>query len=208
MVHSPSPEQLRDEKSALRRLMAERREALPAGRRAQLCQDAARRLAALPAFAAPETKIIAGFVAIRNEIDPAAALAAAQARGATVVLPRVTGGRPRLRFHHAGPAPLETGRFGLSEPPASAPEVSAADIDLMVVPGLAFDLTGRRLGYGGGYYDESAADAGGQEGARRPLRVAFAYDFQIVATCPAGDGDVGVDWIVTDQRAVACGGPS
>lgn len=179
--------------------MAQRRDLLDARDRAARVQAATERLFALPAFGAAAT--VAGFVAIKNELDPAAALAAVQGRGGVVVLPRVTSGTPRLRFHRAGgDEALVSGPFGLTEPAAGTPEVDAQVVDLMLVPGLAFDLAGRRVGYGGGYYDEVAARVRGGRG----LLVGFAYDFQIVDRCPAGDGDLPVDWIVTDQRAVAC----
>jgi len=180
--------------------MAERRDLLAEGERATLCQAASERLAALPVFASAGT--ISGFVAIQNEIDPAAALAAAGRRGAVVALPRVSHGVPRLRFHRAQASDtLVPGPFGLAEPAATAPEVDAEGIDLMLVPGLAFDLAGRRVGYGKGYFDEVAARI---KGKGRGLLVGLAYDFQIVDRCPAGEGDVSVDWIVTDRRAVAC----
>jgi 5-formyltetrahydrofolate cyclo-ligase len=180
--------------------MADRRDLLAEGARATLGQAASARLTALPAFASAGT--ISGFVAIRNEIDPAAALAAAGRRGAVVALPRVSDGVPRLRFHRAGASDtLVPGPFGLAEPAATAPEIDAAHIDLMLVPGLAFDLGGRRVGYGKGYYDEVAAQI---RGGGRGVLVGLAYDFQIVDRCPAGEGDLSVDWIVTDSRAVAC----
>ncbi|HET6284224.1 MAG TPA: 5-formyltetrahydrofolate cyclo-ligase [Polyangia bacterium] len=200
MAHSPSSQQLADEKRALRRVMVQRRELLTPSERVALCQAVSARLQGLPAFASANT--VSGFVAIQNEIDPAAALASAQRRGAVVALPRVSDGVPRLRFHRAKSSDtLVPGPFGLAEPPASAPEVDAQDLDLMLVPGLAFDLAGRRVGFGKGYYDEVAARI---KGGGRGLLVGLAYDFQIVPRCPAGDGDVSVDWIVTDQRAVAC----
>jgi 5-formyltetrahydrofolate cyclo-ligase len=73
----------------------------------------------------------------------------------------------------------------------------------MILPGLAFDRDGRRLGYGGGYYDEAV---GRLRAAGRGFLVALGYDFQLVERCPAGDGDVTVDCVVTDAQVVRCGG--
>ena len=78
-----------------------------------------------------------------------------------------------------------------------------AAIDLMILPGLAFDRQGHRLGYGGGYYDEAA---GVLRAAGRGFLVGVAYDFQIVDHCPAGAGDVGVDCVVTEREVVRCAG--
>ena len=189
--------------------MAERRQALPAGERARLSAAAVARLRALPVFASPATGTIAGFLALaaQGEIDPAAALGDARARGAVVVYPRVTSSRPPvLRFHRvddpfALPTPLAPGPFGLVEPGSTCPELSLESIVCMIVPGLAFDLAGRRVGFGGGYYDETAARL---RAADRGLLVGFGYDFQVVPRCPAGPRDLTLDWIVTDQRAVRC----
>jgi 5-formyltetrahydrofolate cyclo-ligase len=183
--------------------MGQRRDRLDERRRAALCQAATERLLALPGFATAGTSTtISGFVAVKNEIDPAPALTVVRTRGALVALPRVTDGVPRLRFHRVEAADaLLPGPFGLAEPAAAAPEVDPRDVDLMLVPGLAFDMAGRRLGHGAGYYDEVAARV---RAAGRGLLIGFAYDFQIVERCPAGEGDVSVAWIVTDQRSVPC----
>jgi 5-formyltetrahydrofolate cyclo-ligase len=192
---------LDEEKRTLRRLLAERRAALPHGARLRASQAACARLAALPEFG--RASVIAGFVALRGEIDPAEALAAARGRGSVLVYPRVSADRPRLKFHAlSGADTLRPGAFGVLEPPATAPEIPLDELDLLVVPGLAFDPAGRRLGYGGGYYDEVAAQV---RRAGRALLVAFGYDFQIVDACPAGEGDVPVDCVVTDLRVVRCG---
>jgi 5-formyltetrahydrofolate cyclo-ligase len=209
MAPSPS-DQLQDEKRALRRVMAERRQQLPAADSQRLSRLATGHLTSVPAFGAPATRTIGGFLSIRGEADPAPALADARARGAVVVFPRVETTLPRLRFHRADSvADLVPGPFGLLQPAASCPELPVETIDLMLVPGLAFDLGGRRLGYGGGYYDEAAARLRSVDSSLpgvRGLLVGFGYDFQIVPHCPAGPGDVLIDWVVTDQRAVRCGG--
>ena len=104
---------------------------------------------------------------------------------------------PRLRFHPVAPgALLRAGGFGIPEPAADAPEVAIADLAVLIVPGVAFDTVGRRLGFGGGYYD-SVIGAARAAGA---VAIGLAYDFQIVDECPAGPDDVGVDAVVTELR--------
>jgi 5-formyltetrahydrofolate cyclo-ligase len=187
-----------DEKRALRRAMRARREALASDERARAAEAAAARLAGLAEFAA--ARVISGYLPTRGEIDPAPALAMAAARGATVVYPRVTADRPRLRFHRiTDPASLRAGAFGILEPPADSPELALVEIDLVVVPGLAFDPRGRRLGYGSGYYDEAAALL---RAAGRGFLVGVGFDFQLLESCPAGDGDIHLDCVVTDARLV------
>ena len=180
--------------------MAERRDGLLPQDRAALSKAAARRLLSLPELAARPGRILAGYVAVRGEIDPAPVLDAARAAGAIVTLPRVVASRPRLRFHRAAPGdPLLSGRYGLLEPQPDAPEVPVERIDVVIVPGLAFDAAGRRLGYGGGYYDEAGARL---RSAGRGLLVGFGYDFQVVDLCPWGEGDVVLDLVVTDARVL------
>jgi 5-formyltetrahydrofolate cyclo-ligase len=187
-----------EEKRALRRAMTDRRAALSAEERARRSRAACGRLAALPELAA--ARAVAGFVATPAEIDPAEALAEVGRRGGTVAYPRVTTGVPRLRFHRVeAPTDLRPGAFGVLEPREDCPEVPPGDLDVIVVPGLVFDEAGRRLGYGGGYYDE----LGGlvrREG--RALLIGLGYDFQLVDRCPAGEGDVALDGVVTDARVV------
>jgi 5-formyltetrahydrofolate cyclo-ligase len=199
-----------DEKRALRRAMTERRQKVPTDERARACADVNARLQSLPEVAAAGVggRTVAGFVALvaRGEIDPAPTLAAAHAAGARVVLPRVSAQSPRLRFHDADPTQpeaLAAGPYGLLEPEAHAPEVGAEDVDVMILPGLAFDRRGRRLGYGGGYYDEAA---GRLRAAGRGFLVGVAFDFQMVDECPAGPADVRVDCVVTDRQVVRCAG--
>lgn len=196
-----------NEKRSLRRAMSDRRTQQPLPERQRAARAVAERLLDLPEVreVAARRGCLAGFVAVRAELDPAAALDEARRRGARIALPRVADERtPRLRFHLAGDGDLAPGRFGIPEPSPGLPEVTARDIDLMLVPGLAFDAAGRRLGMGGGYYDEWLEQAG----AARPRVVGVAYDFQVVGACPAEPRDQVVDGVVTDVAVLwaAAGG--
>jgi 5-formyltetrahydrofolate cyclo-ligase len=190
--------------------MAERRLGLPVAEREASARAAVQHLLALPALetareraaAAGGRACLSGFVAMRGELDPAAALEAAVAGGFDVALPRIdVKWPPHLTFHlTAGPHELCDGPHGLTEPLAACPVVPVGAIDIMLVPGLAFDAAGRRLGMGGGYYD--AAGRRLREGGARGVMVGFAYDFQVVDECPADENDVAVDWVVTDRRVL------
>jgi 5-formyltetrahydrofolate cyclo-ligase len=187
------------EKSALRQAMRAARQALDADRRVSLTIAAVERLLELPAFDRLEGRVIAGYVAVGGELSPAGALAFVRDQGGTVALPRVSDTPPRLRFHTlAAEMRLRTGRFGLSEPPETAPEIGAGALAAMIVPGLAFDAAGRRVGFGGGYYDGVIDEARGG-GA---MVIGFAYDFQVVDRCPVGPDDRAVDVVVTDARTI------
>jgi 5-formyltetrahydrofolate cyclo-ligase len=152
---------LLEAKANLRRVMRATRDALgPAARRAATAQ-ACQRLLALPEVQAARS--LAVFSAIRGELDLAPLISDRRAAGAQILYPRVVAGlSPRLRFHVVlQPGQLVPGAYGIPEPPAEAPEVPAEAIEVVLVPGLAFDGAGRRLGYGGGYYDEVAGQGGG-----------------------------------------------
>jgi 5-formyltetrahydrofolate cyclo-ligase len=185
-----------EEKRALRLAMSGRRRSLGGEERARRSAALATRLLALPELG--RAAVVAGFSALPTEIDPAAALGR---RGLTVALPRVTDGAPRLRFHPASD-PLVRGAHGILEPRADAPEIPPATIDLFLVPGLAFDPAGRRVGFGGGYYDELIAAV---RATARPLFVGVGFDFQVVDRCPAGDTDALLDLVVTDARTLRPG---
>jgi 5-formyltetrahydrofolate cyclo-ligase len=193
-----------NEKRSLRRAMSDRRTQHPLPERQRAARAAAERLLDLPELAEVTARrgCLAGFVAVRAELDPVAALDEARRRGARIAYPRVADDRtPRLRFHLAQQADLTPGRFGIPEPSPGLPEVAAGEIDLMLVPGLAFDAAGHRLGTGGGYYDEWLEQAGGV----RPHVVGVAYDFQVVATCPTEPRDQTMDGVVTDARVLRAG---
>jgi 5-formyltetrahydrofolate cyclo-ligase len=182
--------------------MGERRAGLPAAERLARSNAAAARLLALPELASVAGRMIAGYVAVKGELDPASALAYVAAHGGQVALPRVCAEAPRLRFHEieAGAAPpLPSGPFGLCEPDAARPEVPIGQLDFVIVPGLAFDARGGRLGFGGGYYDGALATA---RAGGRPALIGLAYDFQIVDACPVGPGDLPVDLVVTEARVL------
>ena len=112
-----------------------------------------------------------------------------------LVYPRVTG--LDLQFVEvSGQGDLRPGAYGIPEP-AGQQLVALEELDLLVVPGVAFDLAGNRLGYGKGYYDRALA------GCPPALeRVGFAYEFQVVAQLPAAAHDRRLTQLVTEQRVL------
>jgi 5-formyltetrahydrofolate cyclo-ligase len=81
--------------------------------------------------------------------------------------------------------------------PGAVRPVEAARLQALLVPGLAFDENGNRLGRGMGFFDRLLRDAHG-------LKIALAYDFQILSEVPAADHDVRLDFIVTETRSINC----
>jgi 5-formyltetrahydrofolate cyclo-ligase len=91
---------------------------------------------------------------------------------------------------------LKIGQFGILEPkPEALRPVGDDRIDTVLVPGLAFDETGNRLGRGKGYFDRLLQDL-------RGVKIALAYDFQIVGEVPTEAHDAAVDFIVTEKRVI------
>ena len=135
-------------------------------------------------------------MAFRNEVDPAALIRAAWEDGQAVSLPRVEG--EEMNFYRYRPSdPLTISEMGIPEPDPSADPVSGAFF-LMIMPGLAFDRTGHRLGYGGGFYDRYLSKHG--EGI---YPVGAAYQFQLSETLlPAEPYDFTARAVVTEQKTV------
>ena len=138
---------------------------------------------------------LSGYLPIRTEISPVAAMAEAAAHGPVGVPVIQRAGLP-LEFSRWEPdAPLREGPFG-----AMVPEVDAFfDPEILVVPLVAFDLTGGRLGYGGGFYDRTLERL---RACRATLAIGFAFDAQQADALPLGPTDQPLDMIVTESRII------
>ena len=152
---------------------------------------------------------VALYVGVRGELGTQALLRAAWQAGMLVWLPRVRRSKPGFMDFVAcsGPEQLRPGPLGLLEPhdslpgfgPEAAGDSSAVDSpplapDLALLPGVAFDLTGGRLGYGGGYYDRFL-----EKGFACP-RVGLCFEFQLVESLPLAPWDQRVNYICTEER--------
>ena len=144
--------------------------------------------------------VVSGYWPLPGEIDPRPLMATLAARGARLALPVIIArGEPLIfREWHAGDA-LEPRAFGLMEPGENAPELVP---DILLVPLLAIDPDGNRLGFGRGYYDRTLA---GLRASGAPLAVGLAYEAQMVAAVPVDEFDQPLDWMVTEVRAVQVG---
>lgn len=178
-------------KAALRSTMRQRRNAIP-----ELNAQAAARAAARHALALPELEastIVGLYAEVGSELGTGPLARALLARGTPLAYPRVVAGRGRLEFHRVDDlAALTAATFDIPEPDASAPVVPVEHIDLFIVPGLAFDRSGDRLGWGAGYYDLTLA--------RSPaaVRVGYAFDCQLVHQVPRTITDLPMDLVVTE----------
>lgn len=140
--------------------------------------------------------IIAGYMPIRTEIDPRPAMAALS-RAHRIAVPVIVGDGLPLKFRHWTPeAAMVPGPFGAQVPAEGDWLVP----DLIILPLVAFDRRGTRLGYGGGFYDRSLAQL--TEAASRPAAIGFAYAAQELPELPREPTDQPLDLIVTEIGAL------
>jgi 5-formyltetrahydrofolate cyclo-ligase len=139
--------------------------------------------------------IVAGTIAINDELDAVPLLARLAGLGARIVLPRVEADGA-MTFRDAAKATLEKGPFGLTQPSATAEIVRP---NLVLTPLLAFDLRGRRLGYGKGHYDRAVTQL---RATGRIFYLGLAYAQQQVDAVPVERHDVLLDWVETPLNSV------
>jgi 5-formyltetrahydrofolate cyclo-ligase len=155
----------------------------------------------MPAYRRAER--VLWYVGARDEVRTAAAIARALADHKTVAVPYCVGPELKL-FCLQQWEELAPGAFGILEPAEvwkhrSDRVVPPERLDLVIVPGVAFDRRGGRLGYGAGYYDRLLAAL-----SPRAVRVGVGYRCQLVESVPMADHDVRMDWVVTETGAIAC----
>ena len=186
-----SPEQL---KAALRQAALARRDALPPAERMATALAVAER--GLPVDIPPGT-VVSGFSPLKSEISPLPLLRRLADAGASLALPVVIGrGEPLVMRAWSFGAPLVSGVWGIREPPAGAPELNP---DILIVPLLAFDRRGHRIGYGAGYYDMTIA----RLRAMKPVTaIGIAFAAQEIAAVPATPRDARLDLVLTERETI------
>jgi len=188
------PSVIVDEKAVLRRDAAARRDALPADVR----KAAAEAIAAC-AFPLPISRgtIVSGFMPLKSEINPLPLMKTLAEAGAQLALPKIAGrGKPLVMRAWPWGAPLDAGQWGIREPKPDAPEVEP---DIVLVPLLAFDRMGRRIGYGAGYYDMTIARL---RSLKAVTAVGIAFAAQEVSAVPATPRDESLDLVLTENEAI------
>jgi 5-formyltetrahydrofolate cyclo-ligase len=190
---------LRDAKRALRERLVAQRDALGAEARAEASQAIARNIASLEGYGSARVVLLT--LPFRSEWDALLVAQHALAAGKIVVAPRVDPAARTLRPLRIVDLDrdVESGYRGIPEPRATCAAVALQTIDWVLTPGVGFDAAGRRLGYGGGYYDRLLPLL-----PRAASRVAGAFEVQLVDRVPAAPHDIGVDCIVTEQRIIDC----
>lgn len=185
-------------KAELRSEIAALRQSLTAETIQRLSGQATSHLLSVPELVDSSRRTVALYLSLPGELETDAFWAEMAGRGHRCVFPKVRKGSKVLSFHELlEGGPVVSGPLGVREPASSDP-VPLEEIDVFIVPGAAFDVSGGRLGRGGGYYDATLV------AAPRALRVGFGFDEQVVPAIPMLPHDAPLDWIVTPSRKLRC----
>lgn len=188
--------ELKRAKREIRTEVRAARDALAPDERARCSLLIRDRFLALPELEAARTVML--FWSFGSEVDTAPLVRSLVERGVWVALPRIVDGELEPRTYRPGEPVTETS-FGACEP-AGGEVLDPSALDVVVTPAVAFDRAGRRVGYGGGYYDRFFCRTRSDS-----LRVGVAFEVQLVdGDLPGGHFDLPVHAIVTGSEAVRC----
>ena len=190
--------ELAEAKAALRREVRARAALLTAEQRAEAAEAVFRRLLAWPVWRDAHTLLLTW--SLPDELSATALIAAALADGRRVALPgfdAATGQYVAYEVNHHE-KDLVPGKFGIREPHPELLKVFLTELDLVIVPGVAFDATGNRLGRGRGFYDRLLGEASGADFC------GIGFDEQIVARVPVEPHDIKLHYLLTPSRVVSC----
>jgi 5-formyltetrahydrofolate cyclo-ligase len=182
------------QKTELRCEAMSRRDALPADARKAAAEAIAMRkfpLAIMPGM------IVSGFMPLTNEFDPQPLMRKLTEKSARLALPVLVGrGKPLIMREWSFGEPLSAGVWGIREP---EPEAAEVEPDILLVPLLAFDRAGSRIGYGGGYYDRTIAQLRGRKAV---VAVGLAFAAQEVSAVPITQGDERLNLVLTEREVI------
>ena len=178
------------DKGEIRRMMRERRRVLTLEERAAASQSVCAKLAALNS-----RSLLAVYLASPQEIDLSSFIRKMLTTGVKVVAPRWNGETYELAvLRGLGETCLRKGPMGILEP-TEAEIVSPKEVEVWLVPGLAFTRDGKRLGYGGGWYDRLLAEA-----PKDARKIGIAHAFQVVDDLPSEPHDIRLTEVIDDKR--------
>lgn len=183
-------------KEELRAEMRARRKALTQRQQNETAQAV---LAQIEGFAPfRQARCVMAYMAVRGELSLEPVIEAILKGGKTLALPRCEAPGMMTARRVDALSQLVSGAYGLPEPGRECEVVAPEEIDLILVPGTAFDAQGRRLGQGGGYYDRFLSGT-------RALRVGVCHEFALVGCVPVQAHDLNMHHILTPGGMIACG---
>ncbi len=189
-----------NEKTAIRAEVLKKRDSLSPETRKKKDLLIREKILSLPEF--QQAEVVFFFASFRSEVSTFKQIEDALALGKKVLLPSVDKQDRELRLYNIKElSEVSPGYMGIPEPNVSEDrERDINDAQLVVMPGAAFDLSGNRLGYGGGYYDKLLPHL-----RRKIPLIALAYEEQLADSLPLEPHDIRVNVIVTDRRVIRCG---
>ncbi|NWF97631.1 MAG: 5-formyltetrahydrofolate cyclo-ligase [Nitrospirae bacterium] len=184
-------------KDKLRKEIIIKRDLISENNRLSKDESIRNKLFSLPEFIKADTIFI--YFSFRSEVDTFFIIEKALNKGKRVILPKVEKKKRKLYLYEINSIKdLSSGYMGIYEPiPDISREVGINEVDLIIVPGVCFDIYGNRIGYGGGYYDIILSE----KKTNSPV-IALSYEEQIVQKIPSEPHDIKVDIIITDQRII------
>ncbi|MFZ1101773.1 MAG: 5-formyltetrahydrofolate cyclo-ligase [Hyphomicrobiaceae bacterium] len=198
---SIAPDSVTQAKAALRARMRAWRDGLDSAAKVRAAEAIAERGLALVSGLRGSAGhgIVSAFAAMPEELNVWLLLRQLHGVGVPLALPVVEGkGRPLVFRPWAPGDAMDKGVWGIPQP---KPDRPAVEPDILLVPLLAFDAQGRRLGYGGGFYDRTLA---GLRARKRIVAVGLAYDEQRIDAVPHLDYDQQLDWVLTPSGPMRC----
>lgn len=192
-------------KKRLREKLLKRRDAIPPAQKALKEAAIEKSLFALDVFKNAKSLLL--YVSFRSEVDTTRYLDDLLKMGKKLILPVVDARHNVLKLYEVkDTSELAAGYMGIPEPGIRENRrVTIKEIDLVIIPGTGFDLSGNRLGYGGGYYDRLLSFESKQLAQIEHIpTIALAFEEQTGEKIPAEPHDITVDMIITDKRVIHC----
>jgi 5-formyltetrahydrofolate cyclo-ligase len=187
-------------KKELRKKVQELRDSIDPELRGSLSARVAENLWSIPEFAAAESILF--FISFRSEVDTIPMIRRALDEERAVCVPSTDSDHKAMQACRIFDLEndLQLGNYDIMEPkPECLRPVPPNELDVVLMPGVAFDFTGARLGYGGGYYDRFL-----EKCSPRCMLIAIAFELQMVEHVPCADHDHHVHKIVTEKRVIDC----
>ncbi|MDA8173276.1 MAG: 5-formyltetrahydrofolate cyclo-ligase [Nitrospiraceae bacterium] len=183
------------DKSSIRADALKKRNAIPEAQRLAKSGEIAARLAAMRQFGAARTVLL--YASFKSEVDTSGLIRESLEAGRKVLLPRVAKDGLEV-FEIKGPEDMEKGVWGIPEPKRSSRAAGVNEADVIIVPGVAFDSAGARVGYGKGYYDRLLANL------EHPVPlIALSFEAQMYNNkLPVSGHDILMDFIITELRTI------
>lgn len=180
------------EKHMLRKTIRDLRRVMPGEKKIRANNAITQTVCSLPEI--QKAKTISLYVSLPEEVSTEAIREYCLAMGKNIAIPKVVAGN--LEFYKVTKdSDLEPGIFGLLEPKMTCPSIDTKAIDVFLLPGLAFDRKGNRLGWGKGYYDRALSTT-------RAIKIGLAYACQLIPVVPITKEDRSMDCIVTDLEVI------